>query len=144
MRRAARILIVDDDPGMRQMLEVLLRRAGHALEVCSGGQAALDRLAAPNDFDLVITDLVMPEVGGMQVLSAAKAQGPDCQVIVVTAYATTEAAVEAMRRGAYDYVQKPFANDELRALRREGAREARAPARERRPAGPHRGALPAG
>jgi two-component system, NtrC family, response regulator PilR len=112
--RAARILVVDDDPGMRQMLEVLLRRAGHDLDVLPSGKAALTRLAAPNDFDLVLTDLVMPDVGGMEVLSAAKAQNPDCQVIVLTAYATTEAAVEAMRRGAYDYVQKPFANDELR------------------------------
>jgi two-component system response regulator PilR (NtrC family) len=110
----ARILVVDDDPGMRQMLEVLLRRTGHDADVLPSGKAALARLAAPNDYDLVLTDLVMPEVGGMDVLSAARQQNPDCQVIVLTAYATTEAAVEAMRRGAYDYVQKPFANDELK------------------------------
>jgi len=110
----ARILVVDDDPGMRQMLEVLLRRAGHKAEVVPGGKAALARLSASNDFDLVLTDLMMPDVGGMEVLSAARARNPDCQVIVLTAYATTEAAVEAMRRGAYDYVQKPFSNEELR------------------------------
>ena len=112
--RAARILIVDDDPGMRQMLEVLLRRAGHEVDVLGGGAAAVERLAKSNDYDLVVTDLVMPDIGGMEVLSAAKQANADCQVIVITAYATTEAAVEAMRRGAYDYVQKPFSNDELK------------------------------
>jgi two-component system response regulator PilR (NtrC family) len=108
-----RILIVDDEPGMRRMLEVMLRRAGFEVTALDGGAAAVEHIARADPYDLVITDLVMPAVGGLEVLSQAKRRDPATEVVVITAYATTEAAVEAMRRGAYDYVQKPFSVDEM-------------------------------
>ena len=113
---AARVLVVDDEPGMREMLDVLLRRAGHAVDLESSGRRALARVEAEPPYDLVVTDLVIPGVDGMEVLEAAKRRSPVTQVIVVTAFATTETAVEALRRGAYDYVLKPFKVDELRLL----------------------------
>ncbi len=111
----ARILVVDDEPGLREMLSVLLRRARHEPVVVTGVIAALARIKADDPYDLVVTDLSMPDGTGMQVLGAARAKDPTTEVVMITAYATTEAAVEAMRKGAYDYVQKPFNNAELLA-----------------------------
>jgi two-component system response regulator PilR (NtrC family) len=110
-----RVLVVDDEPGMRRMLEVMLRRVGLDVELCVDGKAALARIADAPPYALVLTDLVMPDVGGLEVLSKAKAKDLSTEVIVITAYATTEAAVEAMRRGAYDYIQKPFSVEEMKA-----------------------------
>jgi two-component system response regulator PilR (NtrC family) len=111
----ARILVCDDEAGLREMLEVLLRRAGYAVEAVARCQAALERLAGEQHYDLVITDLALPDGSGMQVLERAKRRDEALQVIMITAFATTEQAVEAMRLGAYDYVQKPFKNSELLA-----------------------------
>jgi two-component system response regulator PilR (NtrC family) len=97
------------------MLEVLLRRAGYEVDAVGRCGAALERLAGDGHYDLVITDLAMPDGSGMQVLERAKRRDEALQVIMITAFATTEQAVEAMRLGAYDYVQKPFKNSELLA-----------------------------
>ncbi len=112
---SARILVCDDEAGLREMLGVLLRRAGYQVELLGGCQVALERLKQEPKFDLVITDLAMPDGSGMQVLEMAKQQDDAVQVIMITAFATTEQAVEAMRLGAYDYIQKPFKNSELLA-----------------------------
>jgi two-component system response regulator PilR (NtrC family) len=113
---AARILVADDEPGLREMLDVLLRRAGYEVELFSGVRSAVERLkAGGSDFDVVITDLSMPDGSGMEVLEQAKQRDDTLQVIMITAFATTEQAVEAMRLGAYDYIQKPFKNSELLA-----------------------------
>jgi two-component system response regulator PilR (NtrC family) len=111
----ARILVCDDEAGLREMLGVLLRRAGYEVELLGGCNAALERLRREPTFDLVVTDLAMPDGSGMQVLELAKQQDNAVQVIMITAFATTEQAVEAMRLGAYDYIQKPFKNNELLA-----------------------------
>ena len=111
----ARILVVDDEPGLREMLSVLLRRARHEPVVVAGVVAALAHIKADDPYDLVVTDLSMPDGTGMQVLDAARTKDATTEVIMITAYATTEAAVESMRKGAYDYVQKPFNNAELLA-----------------------------
>ncbi len=112
----ARLLVVDDEPSMRQMLEILLAREGHRVELAANCAEARTKLRSPSaSFDLVITDLVLPDGSGLDVLSAAIEEHPEAQVILITAYATTAQAVEAMRRGAYDYVQKPFGADEFRA-----------------------------
>ncbi len=112
---AARVLICDDEPRLRDMLGILLRRAGHDATLVSGVREAVARIAADPPFDAVITDLVMPDGSGMEVLDAARRRDDRTQVIMITAHATTEQAVDAMRRGAYDYIEKPFRNDELRA-----------------------------
>ena len=111
------ILVADDERGLRQMLGVLLRRAGYDVTLVGGCQAAAEELAAkPARFDVVITDLAMPDGSGMLVLEAAAQSDESIQVIMITAYATTSQAVQAMRQGAYDYIQKPFKNDELLAV----------------------------
>ena len=97
------------------MLQILLRREGYRVDVVDGVHAARDQLGSADPYDVVITDLVMPDGTGMEVLDAVRARSADTQILMVTAYATTEQAVEAMRKGAYDYVQKPFKNHELLA-----------------------------
>ena len=112
---SARILVCDDEASLREMLQILLRREGYRVDVVDGVHAARDQLGSADPYDVVITDLVMPDGTGMEVLDAVGARSKDTQTLMITAYATTEQAVEAMRRGAYDYVQKPFKNHELLA-----------------------------
>jgi two-component system response regulator PilR (NtrC family) len=112
----ARVLVVDDEAGLREMLRVLFTRAGYHVSVADGESTAVSLLAADELFDVVITDLAMPDGSGMSVLARARARDESTQVVMITAYATTAQAVCAMREGAYDYVQKPFKNDELLAV----------------------------
>jgi len=108
-----RVLVVDDEQSMRELLGIMLRQVGYAVTLADGGEAAVQALMT-DDFDLVITDLRMRKVDGLAVLRAAKEHSPRTVVLVVTAFASTETAVEAMKLGAYDYVTKPFKLDELR------------------------------
>jgi two-component system response regulator PilR (NtrC family) len=110
-----RELVSDDEPSLREMLGILLRRAGYETTLAASQREALQRIAEEEPFDAVITDLLMPDGSGMDVLRAARERDESTQVLMITAHATTEQAVEAMRLGAYDYVQKPFNNDELLA-----------------------------
>jgi two-component system response regulator PilR (NtrC family) len=112
---AGRILVVDDEAGLREMLRVLLRRAGYDIDVADGERRATE-LLAQTTYDVVVTDLSMPDGSGMGVLAQAKRANETTQVVMITAYATTAQAVQAMREGAYDYIQKPFKNDELLAV----------------------------
>jgi len=109
-----RILVVDDQESMCETLEILFKRAGHDVHTCTDGQRAVEMIRSEPPFDLVITDLVMPGTDGMEVLKASRKHNPECQVIMITAHSTTEAAVSAMKLGAYDYVQKPFSLGEMR------------------------------
>ncbi len=109
----ARILVVDDEQSMREFLEILLRKQGHEVET-RGDAAAAGKALGGAEFDLVLTDLKLPIGSGIDVLSACKAKQPDAEVVVITAFGTAETAVEAMKRGAYDYVTKPFKVDEIR------------------------------
>jgi two-component system, NtrC family, response regulator PilR len=108
-----RVLVVDDEQSMRELLAIMLRQAGYDVAVADGGEEAVERLKAES-FDLVVTDLRMRKVDGLAVLKAAKEFSPRTVVLVVTAFASTETAVEAMKLGAYDYVTKPFKIDELK------------------------------
>ena len=110
-----KILVVDDELSMREMLSILLKRAGYEVDQAGGVEPALATLDK-RTYDLVITDLSMPGGGGLVVLDRAKDVSPDTQVLLMTAYATTESAVEAMKKGAADYLIKPFKNDELLIL----------------------------
>ena len=109
---AARVLVVDDEKSMRDLLAITLKRAGHEVAVAEGGEAAIEAIRA-DTFDAIITDLRMPKVDGLGVLRAAKELSPETAVLVVTAFASTETAVEAMKLGAYDYITKPFKLDEV-------------------------------
>ncbi|MGD8859644.1 MAG: sigma-54 dependent transcriptional regulator [Myxococcales bacterium] len=122
---AARILVVDDEAGLREMLRVLLSRHGYEVEIAEGQRRAVELLRQPPAYDVVITDLSMPDGSGMGVLAEARKADPSTQVIMVTAYATTAQAVQAMREGAYDYQQKPFKNDELLAVVEKAAEKRR-------------------
>src|SRR3954447_8821837 len=107
-----RILIVDDQRNMRTTTALLLRQHGYDVADADSGEAALSRrLAEP--FDVVITDLKMAALDGVAVLRGALEIAPHTQVIVMTGYGTVESAVEAMQKGAYDYVSKPFKDGEL-------------------------------
>ena len=107
------VLVVDDEQSMRELLGIMLKQVGYAVTLAGGGEAAIEALKA-EAFDLIITDLRMRKVDGLAVLRAAKEHSPRTVVLVVTAFASTETAVEAMKLGAYDYVTKPFKMDELR------------------------------
>jgi len=118
-----RILVVDDQRNMRVTTAIVLRQAGYDVTEAADGASAIQCIAA-EPFDVVLTDLRMGEVDGMEVLRGAVEISPCVQVIVMTAYGSIESAVEAMRRGAYDYISKPFKEEELR-LRVERAIERR-------------------
>ncbi|MGE0591536.1 MAG: sigma-54-dependent transcriptional regulator [Vicinamibacterales bacterium] len=108
-----RILVVDDEVSLRDMLRIVLRRDGYEVTVAENGREAVERLGR-EPFDLVLSDIRMPDVGGVEVLRAARAASDETIVFMMTAYASAETAVEAMRLGAADYFMKPFSMDELR------------------------------
>jgi two-component system, NtrC family, response regulator HydG len=112
----ARILVVDDQDMMRDSLAGILAREHHDVVAAADGPAALARLGSGSRFDLLITDLRMPRMDGMQLLQEAKRIFPDLPVVMMTAHGTISNAVEAMRQGAYDYLQKPFDGDAIKAL----------------------------
>lgn len=112
-----KVLVVDDEPALRQTLNILLKRAGYRVTSCAGQKEAIDALASsPSPFPVVLSDLSMPDGSGLDVLSAAKSRSSATQVILITAHSTVENAVSAMSGGAYDFVTKPFDNAELLAL----------------------------
>ena len=114
---APRVLVVDDEPGLRDVLEITLRRQGYRVRTAAGVRVALAMLAEPEEpYPLVLTDLVMPDGSGLEVLAAARRRSAQTQVIVITAFSTVESAIEAMRGGAYDFVTKPFSPAEIAAL----------------------------
>jgi two-component system response regulator PilR (NtrC family) len=108
-----RILIVDDELSMREMLAIVLRRDGYEVLIAANGTQALQLLQRER-IDLLLSDIRMPDLGGVDVLRAAKDSNPDIVAFMMTAFASTDTAVEAMRLGAVDYFTKPFNMDELR------------------------------
>jgi len=111
----SRILIVDDEESMREFLSIMLHREGYGVEAVQDGAQAQARLRSQG-FDLVITDIQMPRVDGFGVLQHVLEHCPETLVIMITAFSTTEQAVEAMKIGAFDYITKPFKNDEIRLV----------------------------
>jgi two-component system response regulator PilR (NtrC family) len=107
------LLVVDDDLSMREMLEVMLTSEGYHVECAEDGTKAV-RMLEKKDYDLILCDIRMGSVGGLQVLREAKIRRPQTVVIMISAFATTETAVEAMTEGAYDYIPKPFNVDEVK------------------------------
>ena len=123
----ARILVVDDERSMREVLFSMLKNEGYDVSVAEGGEAAIEAVRRES-FDAVLTDVRMPKVDGLQVLKATKELSPNTVVIMITAFGSSETAVEAMKLGAYDYITKPFKYDEItlnikRALERKRLRD---------------------
>jgi two-component system, NtrC family, response regulator HydG len=112
MADPATLLVADDDPGLRESLERTLTREGYRVVLASDGRAALERVQA-GGIDLIVTDLKMPGLTGLELLRAAKAIMPDVDVILLTAFGTVEEAVKAMKDGAYDFLTKPFRREQL-------------------------------
>ncbi|WP_027185499.1 sigma-54-dependent transcriptional regulator [Desulfovibrio inopinatus] len=115
MAQPIHILVVEDETVTRENLQLVLKREGYDVDVAPDGESAL-KLLKKNEYDVVLTDMRMRLVDGVQVLNTAKALQPDTEVIVLTGYATVEMAVQAMEHGAYYYLSKPYNLDELRAL----------------------------
>jgi two-component system response regulator PilR (NtrC family) len=112
MSDGSHILIVDDERGMQEFLEIFFRREGHTVSVASGATEARECLEA-DEVDVVVSDMQMPDGSGLDVLHAVQETCPEVPVIMITAFATTDSAIAAMKEGAYDYVTKPFKVDEL-------------------------------
>lgn len=113
------ILVVDDEEGIRYFLERFLTREGFQVVTASCGEAALERLAS-TEFDVVLLDLKMKGIGGLEVLADLRQRWPATSVIILTAHASLESAVEALRRGAHDYLFKPCRTLDLRESIRSG------------------------
>ncbi|HVI92817.1 MAG TPA: sigma-54 dependent transcriptional regulator, partial [Anaeromyxobacter sp.] len=111
----ARVLVVDDDAGVRYTLREILASAGVEVDEAADGVEALGRLDA-RPASLVVTDLRMPRMDGMELLRRVQARAPAPRVVVITAHGSERQAVDAMKAGAYDYFRKPFDNDELLAV----------------------------
>jgi two-component system, NtrC family, response regulator AtoC len=109
----AKILVADDEPNLRRVLTALLRREGHDVVQAATGLEAIERLA---DVDVVITDLRMPGADGMEVLRTASKNHPHVPVIMITAYGSVGQAVEAIKAGAFDYIEKPFEQESIRII----------------------------
>jgi two-component system response regulator PilR (NtrC family) len=111
----ASILVLDDDKGMREFLEIMLSREGYKVSCAADAEKALN-LCKKTKFDLILTDLKMPKVDGIEFLKRSRDICPESLVILMTAYASGETAVSAMKEGAYDYIEKDFDIDDLKAL----------------------------
>ena len=123
-RKPARILVVDDETPVRTMMAAALERQGYTVELASGGREALAALEL-NTFNLVLTDIVMQDVDGIALLERIHALQPNLPVVMVTAVHDIGVAIDSMRRGAYDYLLKPF---ERRAVVKHGRESAESPA----------------
>jgi len=119
MTEPATILIIDDEPGIRFALKEALTRDGHHVVAVDSGEAALEQLTR-HEFDLALIDLKLSGISGMELLSILRARWPDTVAIVLTAYASLETAVEALRQGAHDYLFKPCKTIEIRESVRSG------------------------
>jgi len=114
----SRILVVDDEESIREFFQIMLKREGYEVFTASNGLEGFDFLKK-NPVDLIISDIQMPEMSGLELLTKVKEVDPEMVVLMITAFGSTEIAVEAMKRGAYDYIQKPFKIDEVKIVIRQ-------------------------
>jgi len=112
MENKGTIHIIDDEPIIYEVLQDILTSEGYAVEISANGEEALEKHSSLN-VDLILLDLLMPGMDGIEVLKRLKKMDPHVVVIIITAYASIESAISAMKTGAYDYIQKPFKHDEL-------------------------------
>jgi len=131
MDKTLNILVVDDESIVGRRLKPALEKSGYEVEVCESGRSALARVDEKT-FDIVVTDVRMDEIDGLQVLEHVLARSAHTKVIIMTGYATVELAREALIKGAFDFIAKPFKPDDLRGVIEKAARQFSA---ERKPAG---------
>jgi two-component system response regulator PilR (NtrC family) len=110
-----KILVADDEQSMREFLDILLKKEGYKVTLASNGEEVL-KLAERDIFDLILMDIRMPKLDGIAVLKKVKALSPETVVIMITAYASADTAIRAMKEGAYDYITKPFKVDEIKLI----------------------------
>ena len=110
---SGKILIVDDEPDMLEMLDMIITDKTNHRVVTTNNPLEVGDLLAKDNYNLVITDLKMPIMDGMDVIAAVKSRDPDIPVVVITAFGTIESAEEAVRRGAYDFITKPFRKEQI-------------------------------
>ena len=121
MASSLEILVLDDEPIVGRRLKPALEKEGHRVEIFEDPKAALVRLAE-HEFDIVVTDVRMEEVDGIQVLEAVQKMSRRTRVVLITGYATVELAHEALAKGAFDFIAKPFKPQDLRAVIDKAAR----------------------
>lgn len=124
MHRPLEIVLADDEPIVRKRLKLALEKDGYQVEVYEDGSDVLDRLQEKT-FDIVVTDVRMEDVDGIRVLQEAMARSRRTKVIIITGYATVEMAREALAKGAFDLIAKPFKPDDLREIIERAASELR-------------------
>lgn len=122
MTRNLEVLVLDDEPIVGKRLKPALEKDGYVVEVFEDGKSALARLEE-KQFDIVVTDVRMDEVDGIQVLEAVQRMSTRTKVIIITGYATVELAREALAKGAFDFIAKPFKPQDLRAVIEKAAKE---------------------
>jgi len=110
-----KVLVIDDEPIVCKRLKVTLEKMGFEVETFTDSVAALERLKK-TDFDIIVTDLKMEKVDGIQILEAAKQKNPQTEIIIITGFATSEAAKDALKKGAFDFIAKPFRLEDLRNI----------------------------
>ena len=110
-----KVLIVDDDKSIAEVLEGLISDNERTVHVCHDGVTALERIEK-HPYDLILVDLIMPKVGGLDILKYAKKINPEIMVVILTGYASLESAIEAIREGAYDYIRKPCKLEEIQIV----------------------------
>ncbi|UCD16332.1 MAG: response regulator [Candidatus Zixiibacteriota bacterium] len=115
MSKRFEVLVVDDEPIVGKRLKVALEKTGYDVEVFDSGPAALERIGE-KQFDFVVTDVRMDNVDGIDILNKVTETSPRTKVIIITGYATIELAREALVKGAYDFIAKPFQPDDLREV----------------------------
>ncbi|MCE5315328.1 MAG: sigma-54 dependent transcriptional regulator [Armatimonadota bacterium] len=127
-RKTGNILVVDDEPNIRRVLEAVLSKEGHTILTAENGRKGMEVLKENSNVDVLISDLIMPDINGVELLAAAKEINPGISVLMITAHGTIKSAVDAMKLGALDYIPKPFDLDEIKlvvknALERKGMNE---------------------
>lgn len=115
MQSNVRVLVVDDEEIVRESLSDWLKKFGYQVETAENGTRGLEKIRAQK-WNVLLVDLKMPDISGLEVLRQARKMQPDASVVIITAYATVDTAIQAMKDGAYDYVVKPFDPDEISAL----------------------------
>ena len=123
-RSRGAVLVVDDEQVMREILEALLRQAGYSVRRAETGEAGI-RIVDREPIDLAIVDVMLPDISGLKVLERLREIDPEITVVMLTAFASVETAVAAIKCGAFDYLTKPFKNDEVLNLVKNGVRQRR-------------------